>query len=220
MSKTDRMNIRHNLSFDMQDDQQRIAHEYLSKLGRRQSKKIAELICSMLSQNEIANVGALSAEKAEKLNALFFNPDDEKQKEACEYLSILGERRFEKIAELVVELLSQNGIDDVSTLSANEAYALKIIPWTKALETAMDCAMQKVLARNPSGDECKDQEPFLHHICEAVKQPVDQEEPIGTATEGQLEKVIGVYEDEDLDDIDDDSDDDSGINMDLFKSFG
>lgn len=88
MSKTDRTHIRHNLSFDMQDDQQRIAHEYLLKLDRGQSKKIAELICNMLSQNGIKNVATLSAEKAEKLSTLFFKLDDEKQKEAmniCQY---------------------------------------------------------------------------------------------------------------------------------------
>lgn len=113
MSKTDRTHIRHNLSFDMQDDQQRIAHEYLLKLDRGQSKKIAELICNMLSQNGIKNVATLSAEKAEKLSTLFFKLDDEKQKEAYEYLSILGERQFEKIADLVAELLSRNGVNDM-----------------------------------------------------------------------------------------------------------
>ena len=101
MSKTDRTHIRHNLSFDMQDDQQRIAHEYLLKLDRGQSKKIAELICNMLSQNGIKNVATLSAEKAEKLSTLFFKLDDEKQKEAYEYLSILGERQFEKMQILL-----------------------------------------------------------------------------------------------------------------------
>lgn len=131
MSKTDRTHIRHNLSFDMQDDQQRIAHEYLLKLDRGQSKKIAELICNMLSQNGIKNVATLSAEKAEKLSTLFFKLDDEKQKEAYEYLSILGERQFEKIADLVAELLSRNGVNDISNLTADEAYALEIMPWQK-----------------------------------------------------------------------------------------
>lgn len=63
----------------------------------------------------IKNVATLSAEKAEKLSTLFFKLDDEKQKEAYEYLSILGERQFEKIADLVAELLSRNGVDTYLT---------------------------------------------------------------------------------------------------------
>ena len=101
----------------------------------------------MLSQNGIKNVATLSAEKAEKLSTLFFKLDDEKQKEAYEYLSILGERQFEKIADLVAELLSRNGVNDISNLTADEAYALEIMPLAKILEAAMDCAVQRVLAQ-------------------------------------------------------------------------
>jgi hypothetical protein len=223
MSKTDRTHIRHNLSFDMQDDQQRIAHEYLLKLDRGQSKKIAELICNMLSQNGIKNVATLSAEKAEKLSTLFFKLDDEKQKEAYEYLSILGERQFEKIADLVAELLSRNGVNDISNLTADEAYALEIMPLAKILEAAMDCAVQRVLAQNPSPGEGEDRKTCPQYSCEPVKPPVETKESAETITEKQLEKVEEPYYDDDVDDDDlddDDLDDDSGINMDLFKSFG
>lgn len=223
MSKTDRTHIRHNLSFDMQDDQQRIAHEYLLKLDRGQSKKIAELICNMLSQNGIKNVATLSAEKAEKLSTLFFKLDDEKQKEAYEYLSILGERQFEKIADLVAELLSRNGVDDISNLTADEAYALEIMPLAKVLEAAMDCAVQRVLAQNPDPGEGEERKTCPQYSYEPVKPPVETKESAGTITDKQLEKVEEPYYDDDVDDDDlddDDLDEDSGINMDLFKSFG
>lgn len=52
---------------------------------------------------------------------------------------------------------------------------------------------------------------------------VETKESAETITEKQLEKVEEPYYDDDVDDDDlddDDLDDDSGINMDLFKSFG
>ena len=140
-----------------------------------------------------------------------------------EYLSILGERQFEKIADLVAELLSRNGVNDISNLTADEAYALEIMPLAKILEAAMDCAVQRVLAQNPSPREGEDRKTCPQYSCEPVKPPVETKESAETITEKQLEKVEEPYYDDDVDDDDlddDDLDDDSGINMDLFKSFG
>ena len=58
---------RHNILFNLNDEQQRIAHEYLARLERKQAKTIAQLICSMLAQNGIKDVSVLSKETLEEL---------------------------------------------------------------------------------------------------------------------------------------------------------
>lgn len=58
---------RHNILFNLNDEQQRIAHEYLARLERKQAKTIAQLICSMLAQNGIKDISVLSKETLEEL---------------------------------------------------------------------------------------------------------------------------------------------------------
>jgi L-lactate utilization protein LutC len=58
---------RHNILFNLNDEQQRIAHEYLARIERKQAKTIAQLICSMLAQNGIKDVSVLSKETLEEL---------------------------------------------------------------------------------------------------------------------------------------------------------
>ncbi len=58
---------RHNMSFNLDDKQQANAHEYLMKLGRKQSKKVSELINILLKQNNIQDVSQLTEKQAEQL---------------------------------------------------------------------------------------------------------------------------------------------------------
>lgn len=58
---------RHNMSFNLDDKQQANAHEYLMKLGRKQSKKVSELINTLLKQNNIQDVSQLTEKQAEQL---------------------------------------------------------------------------------------------------------------------------------------------------------
>ena len=59
---------RHNILFNLNDEQQRIAHEYLARLERKQAKTIAQLICSMLAQNGIKELALSPATKTQQVN--------------------------------------------------------------------------------------------------------------------------------------------------------
>ena len=78
MRKENAAQARHNLVFDIDDEQQKIAHEYLKKLGRKQSKKVAELICELISQNGVEDVTLISNKDAIelKLAKLALKPTD------------------------------------------------------------------------------------------------------------------------------------------------
>lgn len=97
------------------------------------------------------NDATLPAEKAEKL-AHYFQAGCEKQKEAYEYLSILGERQFEKIADLVAELLSRNGVDDISNLTADDAVCIRNYALGKSIGSSNGlCCAKGLSTKSESG---------------------------------------------------------------------
>lgn len=56
---------------------------------------------------------------------LWFNLDKPYQKEAHEYLKLLGKSQTEMISLLIHNMLTQNGVTDVSTLSKDEAKKMR-----------------------------------------------------------------------------------------------
>ena len=64
------------------------------------------------------------AENKERHN-LFFNTEKPLQKEAHEYLSKLGKSQSKVVSMLIHNLLVENGVTDVTTLTPEEAKALK-----------------------------------------------------------------------------------------------
>ncbi len=68
-------NIRKNLSFNANDQKQRLAAEALTKLGRKQAKYVAELIWCVLQKNQITDLNELSKEELMYLISDFCTTD-------------------------------------------------------------------------------------------------------------------------------------------------